>query len=79
MQYKINKEDSSHEAKMITIFIGENTYRLQETKDGQLKINETSWQKIEDKFYVWHIEGDTKTLIAITDDEEKANSFTIIP
>lgn len=40
----------------------------------QLPKEKYSWQKVEDnKYYVWHTEGDNKTLIAITDDAEKAH------
>ena len=42
MKYKTTREEELSETKMITIIIGEDTYRITESNDGKLNINKTS-------------------------------------
>lgn len=42
MKYKTTREEELSETKMITIIIGDDTYRITESNDGKLNINKTS-------------------------------------
>lgn len=42
MKYKTTRGEELSETKMITIIIGEDTYRITESNDGKLNINKTS-------------------------------------
>ena len=42
MKFRTSREEELVFAKMITISIGEETYRITETVDGKLNINKTS-------------------------------------
>lgn len=42
MKYKTTREEELSETKMISIIIGDDTYRITESNDGKLNINKTS-------------------------------------
>lgn len=56
MKFRTSREEEQVLAKMITITIGEETYRITETIDGKMKINKTS-DSDSDMIYIHPITG----------------------
>lgn len=56
MKFRTSREEEPVLAKMITITIGEETYRITETIDGKMKINKTS-DSDSDMIYIHPITG----------------------